>query len=752
LNRRDLLRLGIRLAGGRSAAARLRWVTSLLAVAVVAVVVLALASVPGVVSSRTDRAEARAPQVALDGAGPEATPTAVALRRTAIDGRSVTARLVGRVPGVVPAPPVGVAALPDAGESVVSPALARLLRSDDGRDGAGQFGRVVGTIAPEGLVDREELFAYVGTDADGLAAYALVHDGAVGNRVFRPHAAAGGARVWSWLVGAVVLLAGPLVALLVAAARLSEASDRRQLAALRLLGCSDRQLHLVRGGALLPAMVAGGLLGAGAFLGGLWLLDGKVIAGRAVERSDVHPGTTVLVGAALVALVVWLAGRRLVRQAVADPWTARRGSEPRPPARWGLVLLGAGAAVLAGVVVFGDRGVVDDVVVESGLAPIHVLGLALVVAGLLVSAPFIVGRIGRAVGDRARAPWLHLGGRTAGSGSGSAARWGAMVCVAVLLGSLGIQYAAVVAEGYRLNDAAPPGGLVITGASTAELPEAVEQAASGRVATIWEVTDPTGESVLVSSCRDLQRVDPRITGCRAGARAYDLDFFELGVRSFEVDGQELAVPATGGTLRSTGGFHQALGGFYAPVLVDDPVWLQAMGSAVPAAILVLPRDATQRAAVDRAVAETDVAASTDDTSSTRDRLRRTEAIDDRLARVFVGVVAGLMGVGLIVAMVDRALAGADGQRPLVAVGAGRTVRALAQATTPLLALLAAGACCIVFGALGDLSWKRVIHRPLSVSGLGPALALAAGAVSTAAVALVSWVAARGAEQGDWQRE
>lgn len=751
MKRRELLAIGARLANGGSTLGRLRFAAAVLAMAAVATAVLVLGAIPGAIQARSDRADARTPQA--DPAGSSERSVAVASRRTAIDGRSATVVLVGTEGSTPAGGPVGVRKLPAPGSSAVSPELARLLASPSGKTIRAQFGDVVETIAPEGLVDRHELFGYVGVALDQLEAHDRADPGGVGHRTFRAHPSSARPNMWPWLLGLVALLLGPLVALVMAAARLSEANDRRQLAALRLLGCSDRQLGTVRAGALLPATVIGAAIGLAAFLTGVHVLDGHVIAGRTIEAADVHITSTALVGAIIVGAVMWLSGRRLVHQAVEDPWGARRGAVTQAPRAWGLVALLLGSLVLVAVVTLGDTKLItDDLLVDTGLIPVHVAGVTLVVIGLIAGAPFLVTHVGHALAQRARSLWLQLGSRSASADSGSPARWGAMVGAVLLLGTFGIGYAQIIAGSYRLNDASPPGGMVITQVSSPELVASLEAVAPGRVAPIWDLADSSGDGALIARCGDLAAVDPRVVGCRAGVRSYDLDYFESESPTIEIGGERVHVPAPTGRLRNTGGDHQAYGGVIESVLLDDTRALAAARSEPPTVILVRPRSAAQRAGIERAISAIDPIAATDDAASTRDWLRRTRPIDERAAGLFTQVVAGLMVVGLIVALIDRTLDAVDAHRPLVALGASVWTRSSAHALSSLLALVVALTCSLGLGVLADLSWRRVIHHPLGASWTGVRLAALASALSLVLVGTASWIAARAAGRRDWERE
>ncbi|MDQ8704707.1 hypothetical protein RCO28_19740 [Streptomyces sp. LHD-70] len=152
-----------------------------------------------------------------------------------------------------PLPP-GVDRWPAPGEALLSPALVA--------DGVGdRYGRIVGTIAPEGLAGPEERFAYA-RPAHGWLTYenALIATG------FGAEGAAGLGDIaqvrpfsvfLSLLIPMLVLPAGVFA---VVAARLGAAGRDRRTALVGALGGSRRQLALMSAGEGAPALLLGTVL------------------------------------------------------------------------------------------------------------------------------------------------------------------------------------------------------------------------------------------------------------------------------------------------------------------------------------------------------------------------------------------------------------------------------------------------------------------------------------------------------------
>ena len=333
------LALGARLAlaGGRT-----RLALTAVGVGVGVALLLVAASVPSMLDARRDRSAARDDTQP----GRSAAALQVADADTDFRGASIRGRLVRGRPGG-PIPP-GVARLPQAGEVVVSPALARLLASPDGALLRPRVpGRVIATIGDAGLAGPAELVYYRGV--------ARMPEGA------RRIDAFGSATPRLELAPALLLLATvalaallmPVAVFIAAAARFGgEARDRR-LAALRLVGADRATTVRVAAGEAALGALAGLVVGAALFLAGRGLVEHVTLWDISVFVADVRPSPALaaLVAAAvpLTAIAATVLG---LRQVVVEPLGVVRGAGGRrrrlawrllPPAAGVALLLGAGA-------------------------------------------------------------------------------------------------------------------------------------------------------------------------------------------------------------------------------------------------------------------------------------------------------------------------------------------------------------------------------------------------------------------------
>lgn len=403
--RRDLA-LGLRLALPRGRAETLRCALVVVGVAGCVAVVLFLAALPGAVRAREARQVALTPTPVQDGwswttarsvAGGEffAAQWELTMGGHPVHGED----LFVPDPSSTPLPP-GVARFPGPGELVVSPALAGLLA--DGTAGPpAVHGRVVGEIAPDGLLGPDDLRFYRGT----AAPTAPMADGPL----LGTAATGWGHDLATWEMGVVdpadrattvVLLGGSAVTGLVAVglmillARLDGVSAVRQSVALRLIGVSTarrRRVGAFRGALRALIAVALGVVGfavlrAGA---GQWRLGSS-----AFFPSDLP------VPAAASVLVAVLAGAVMIRVGTrpphrADPATGG-AAPPRPFGAQLAVLLTASITVALAWSAGGDLRDSGRLVLGTmTLALVSVLGAVAVLVpwlvDVMVDRPSVVG-------------------------------------------------------------------------------------------------------------------------------------------------------------------------------------------------------------------------------------------------------------------------------------------------------------------------------------------------------------------------
>ena len=305
--------------------------------------------------------------------------------------------------------------LPRPGELVVSPALRAVLADPTVDDAAalgavlrGRYpGRVVGEVPEARLLGPHALVVWRGVDVADLPADA----GWLTDTAKRADDVAS-ALPDELSYGYPLLVLGfllPLFALIALLASLGGVRREQRLAALRLVGLTDRS-------AKLAAALEDGLLSAGSALIGvaLALLVVPRLAPFAPVRAGVWPadvtvdwrvGVPLLVLFPVVSLLASLAGLRLL---ATSPLGVERRSVARPVRRWRLVPLTLGAILLAGVL----AGLAGPAEVR---APVLIGTTALLMAGLATSLPFVVRAVAtRGVVTSRSLPGLLAARRTLG--------------------------------------------------------------------------------------------------------------------------------------------------------------------------------------------------------------------------------------------------------------------------------------------------------------------------------------------------
>lgn len=365
------LALGVRLgvAGGRSGWARLAMIAAGVGLGVM--MLLLAAGVPAALGARDARVAAREPAWSPE-EEPARGPDTLLIARADTEYRGV--QIYGRVvrPEGPRAPlPPGVTRWPGPGELVVSPALARLLDSDEGALLRERWrARVVGTIGPEGLAGPGEYAYYLGSDrltADTPVVRVRAFGGGGGDATLDPVLLVLGAV-------AVAALLVPVMIFVTTAVRFGgEARDRR-LAALRLVGADAAMTRRIAAGETLAGallgLVAGGLL----YLALRQAAVAASVAGTLVDPADVRP---------VPALAVLVTVSALRRVTVEPLGVVRRGGGHRRRLWWRLTLPAAGLALLHPLY----DGVSEE---ESGFEYLVVAGVAALLAGVALLLPWLV--------------------------------------------------------------------------------------------------------------------------------------------------------------------------------------------------------------------------------------------------------------------------------------------------------------------------------------------------------------------------
>lgn len=436
-----MIRLGLRLAlaTGRG---RSRMALTAFAVGVGVVLLLTAFAVP----VAHDRARAR--ELFLTGGaasvGPASPVDALRWRygwMSVEDGDRPAVRVAEAVREGPAAPSLpGGAAVPAPGTMLVSSALRDALR-DEGTGGplARRLPfRVAGPV-PRGLVPApDDMIAIVGRDLARLprADATRIVRWTVPNPSMVARSGNGfGTRVITVLTPVVILV--PIAVLVASAARIGRRRRDEQLAALRLMGASTRQLAAVAGAEALGAAGFGALAGLGLFAAVTRTADVVRLPQESLFAADLAPPSWAPVAAvaglplAAGAAALVSAGRVLAR-----PLAIRRGAAQSPAGAWGLVPLVLGWTGLAGCHWLQTGTHLDITLAVSG---------TLLTVGVVLMGPWLVRAGARlmlsAAGGR---PAVLIGGRRLlGDSAGGFRAVTGVAAAAFVLTSVAVWFAAL---------------------------------------------------------------------------------------------------------------------------------------------------------------------------------------------------------------------------------------------------------------------------------------------------------------------
>jgi hypothetical protein len=382
-------RLGLRLAtaGGRGAVGGLA--LTALAVAIGTAILLAAASFLPALADRDQRTAWRDGfEIANEGG------TLVVVVEDRFEGRLVTRVHVapsGAATGTADPVPPPLQAMPESGESYISPALAELLATVPADRLGDRFGRVVGTIDGQWLASPDELLAIVGSQPDVLRSA-----GAFAVQVFGTEPApialppVGALIVVLAAVGAMV----PVAVFVSTATRMSAARRESRLAALRLVGATPNQVARL---ATIEALVA---TSTGA-LGGvvLFLLARPLVARIPLDNTTwwpeaISPPVPLAIAVLVAVQVVGAAGALVaMRRLTVTPLGVQRRSQPARPSAARVVPTGlAIVALLLAIAAYRS----SDVPGEMALAAAGV-AFAGIIAGIAYAGPWLTSLVGRAL-------------------------------------------------------------------------------------------------------------------------------------------------------------------------------------------------------------------------------------------------------------------------------------------------------------------------------------------------------------------
>ncbi len=394
-------------------------------VAVATSLVLLLACLPGATQARSQRAIW---QDIYSYNSPESNPRPAPLLMSATkdySGDKEIVRVDVAQTGTSPmlSLPPGIPRLPAPGESIVSPALGKLIQSAPPAQLGDRFGKLVDALGPDALMYPEQLVAVVGHTPESMPKSALAADG-FPNEQAKPDPLL---ELLAW-VGVIVLLAPSLV-LVASSARLTAARREQRMAALRLAGATPGQVTKMVAaetalsaviGALLGILVAPALQGLSTFVpwgGGTWL----------ASDFSLPVGLTIAV-AVLIPLLVVFAGVLGVRRVLKTPLFAASAHARKPLHWWRLLTVpAAGAFFLLAVNSEGDGGML-----------MVMLGLFLLVGSAAIVGPWVTSAVGGTFVRTWRKPASLLAGRRLRDDPKSAYRATAGVVLAVFTGSMAL--------------------------------------------------------------------------------------------------------------------------------------------------------------------------------------------------------------------------------------------------------------------------------------------------------------------------
>ncbi|MEV6316091.1 FtsX-like permease family protein [Streptomyces sp. NPDC051776] len=326
------LAMGARFAltGGRESWAR----TLLTAIGVGLGVTLLLTAtaVPSMIAARDARTDARS---TVSGWGEEIKPGPDTLQvldlTTTFHDKDVLGMAIHPEGPNAPMPP-GISEFPGQGEMTVSPALADLLNSSEGKLLRERLpDRITGTIGKEGLSGPGELLYYQGAAKQPSTdrVYRIDHFG-------RPDATDPlPPELLLLVIIACVVLLLPVAIFIATAVRFGGERRDRRLAALRLVGADARMVRRIAAGEAMVASVAGLAVGCAVFLVARQFAGSVSLWDMTVFPSDVTPALSLaLLIAVAVPVSAVLVTLFALRGVTIEPLGVVRIASTRPRRLW----------------------------------------------------------------------------------------------------------------------------------------------------------------------------------------------------------------------------------------------------------------------------------------------------------------------------------------------------------------------------------------------------------------------------------
>lgn len=307
-------------------------------------------------------------------------------------------------------PPPGLERLPRPGEIVVSPEVEAALRTDEPlRERYPQS--IIGTVGDAGLIGPREWTVWIGVATDAFPVDYFPASGWGAKPEDRPPLP-GGLRL-AVPVGLAALLL-PLLALVVNAVRWGSPERDRRLAALRLSGMSAVEVRVITAVEIGMAAVVGSLGGGVAFLA-LAAAVAARLPGAGAFLTDVLPPIPAA-AAIVVGLPVFATATAVIalRRVVVNPIGVVRRSAVVRSGRWQLVPLAVGLLTACWLVATERTG-------DAAVVPLF-LAAALIMIGLLVSAPTLCLGVASLMLRLGRGPAVFLAARRAQASAATSAR------------------------------------------------------------------------------------------------------------------------------------------------------------------------------------------------------------------------------------------------------------------------------------------------------------------------------------------
>lgn len=651
---------------------------------------------------------------------------------------------------------------PGAGELVVSPALDRLMKTDEGKLLRDRLdGKIVSTIGDAGLVGPGDLYFYAGSDRltelQKITPQYVQRITAFANTLQEE----GLDPVLTLLVVLTfVALLMPVAVFIGAAVRFGGDRRDRRLAALRLVGADGRMVHRIAAGEALAGSLIGLVLGTGFFLAARQLAPVLDLHRRSVFPADLDPAPWL---AALIALAVPAAAVAVtlfaLRGVVIEPLGVVRTAAPsRRRIWWRLVLPLAGLGLLAPMMGRGNDGGQFNQWQVSG-------GVVLLLVGITVLLPWVLERVVGRIGGAGPVSW-QLAARRLQLTSGSAARLVNGIAVAVA-GAIALQMLFAGTEGSYSRDTgqdptrasisvlmrSPSGGeplaRAMNGTKGVTRAVALGSTSAGR-GTGMEYEDAS-TTVTMGTCAALKEV-AELPSCKdgdafvidgAGARpSMGGDTARPGDKLFagNIHGNEgeapvpWTVPADARTVKAR---TDPLGGLLTGVLATPAVAPKGMGGFQSAQVFVM---------LDPKVPDAmELARSTSfkvDPLSVPMTLRAT-AVSDRYSSIRTGLFVGsvlvlmLIGASLLVSQLEQLRERKKLLSALVAFGTKRSTLSLSVLWQTALPIGLGLALATVIGLALGLVLMQMASVPLHISWTSILAMIGTGAGVAVLVTLLS---------------